>query len=293
MSMLYEYLNNRLARKTAADPITLDENAGSAIDRAMKALAESDAQRRALFDRDSKTARKDLEELIKQMPVAPDLPPGPVPITVPYGRVIDAVDKAQRHADAIKAPAPTKSEIAEARKLTPRGRMDEYLRRMADRQSENDLAKMDDRSEEATAATDEYVRRMMARQSENDLAKMDDRSGDATNETDGYVRRMLARQSRNVRRMADRQNENDLAKMDARSGDANAETDDYVLDRKARQSESPKKPGKYPRRFPDVSRRTMAVAGGAAALGSAALVYFLMRKHRRKNKPAAPRKALA
>jgi hypothetical protein len=194
MNMLYEYLN-RWARKTAADPITLDDSAGSAIDRAMKALAESDAQRRALFDRDSPTARKNLEELVKQLPAAQDLPSGPVPVTVPYGRVIDAVDKAQRHADAIMAPAPTKDEIAEARKRTPRGRMDEYLRRMAARQSENDLAKMDDRSEEATAATDEYVRRMAARQSENDLAKMDDRSGDATAETDNYVLDRKARQS--------------------------------------------------------------------------------------------------
>jgi hypothetical protein len=81
--------------------------------------------------------------------------------------------------------------------------------------------------------------------------------------------------------------------MDARRGDAAAETDNYVLDREARQSESQKKPGKHPWRFPDVSRRTMAVAGGTAALGSAALIYFLMRKRRRKNKPAAPRKALA
>jgi hypothetical protein len=191
MNMLYEYLNRR-ALKTAADPITLDDSALSVLDESRKALAEKDAQRRALFSSDSQTYQKNLEELTKQLPVAPDLPPRSMSITVPYGRVIDAVDKAQRHADATRAPAPTKDEIAEARKRTPRGRMDEYLRRMAARQSENDLAKMDDRSEEATAATDNYVRRMAARQSENDLAKMDARRWDAA-AADEYVRRMAAR----------------------------------------------------------------------------------------------------
>jgi hypothetical protein len=146
----------------------------------------------------------------------------------------------------------------------------EYLnnrraRKAAARQNENDLAKMDDRSGDATNETDAYVRDWAARQSESDLAKMDDRSGEATYNTDEYVRRMLA----------DRQNENDLAKMDDRSEEATKETDEYV------------------RRRMSTRRRTMAVAGGAAALGSAALIYFLMRKYGRKNKPAAPRKTLA